>query len=126
MDIWILEDRPDRHDVFMEKFPDCIIFAEVKHLIEEFKYRPPKDDVILFLDHDLGGEVYCNSDRKDTGMEMVRYMESLDHHLPVIQVIAHTLNTTAGLEMVSRLKGIGYIADYWPFNPAKINQLEVL
>ncbi len=60
---------------------------------------------IISLDHDLGGEVYVNSNREDCGMEVVRHILNTDAKQGV--VIIHTFNTVAGSNMLSDL-GIAY------------------
>ena len=52
-------------------------------LLREKKYD------IIFLDHDLGGEVYVNTSRPDTGSEVARYIAVNPVSCPVI---LHTLN----------------------------------
>lgn len=70
---------------------------------------------ILFLDHDLGGEVYVDSGREDCGMEVVRWLVgNFQENIKVI--IVHSWNTVAGEEMVKKLRDAGYSnVHYIPF-----------
>jgi hypothetical protein len=67
----------------------------------------------LFLDHDLGGEVYVDSSRKDCGMEVVRFI--VENKPKVSQIIVHTLNQNAGINMTNQLRNAGYEVKYIPF-----------
>ena len=46
---------------------------------------------VLFLDHDLGGETYVNSNREDTGAEIARWLDNNPDHKPD-HIIIHSLN----------------------------------
>lgn len=61
---------------------------------------------LVLLDHDLGGEIYCDSSREDCGMEVVRWLATSrgDHGA----FIVHTHNEIAGASMYFELKGLGY------------------
>ena len=69
----------------------------------------------VFLDHDLGGEVYVDSGREDCGMEVVRWLvANKQNNIKVI--IVHSWNTVAGAEMVKKLLDAGYTnVHYIPF-----------
>jgi hypothetical protein len=64
---------------------------------------------VLFLDHDLGGEVYVDERNENTGSEVVRWMT--DNLPKVNRVIIHSLNHDASLNMMSKLKSCGYNVD---------------
>ena len=69
---------------------------------------------LVFLDHDLNGEVYVDSGRKDCGMEVVRWIIK---NQPIIRnIIIHTHNTEAGLLMLKQLQSAKYKANYIPFD----------
>jgi len=68
---------------------------------------------LVMLDHDLGGQIFQDSFETNTGMEVVRYIERT---MPEIrEIIIHSWNTSAGHDMMKRLKKLGYNADYQPF-----------
>ncbi|MEP7217751.1 MAG: cyclic-phosphate processing receiver domain-containing protein [Bacteroidota bacterium] len=61
---------------------------------------------LVMLDHDLGGEIYCDSDREDCGMEVVRWLRRnrKDHGA----FIVHTMNPVAAASMYIELSSMGY------------------
>jgi len=61
---------------------------------------------LVFLDHDLGGEIYCDSSREDCGMEVVRWLkkEGGKHG----GFIVHTMNAVAAAAMYLELSALGY------------------
>ena len=61
---------------------------------------------LVSLDHDLNHEVLMDSNRKDSGMEVVRWIVV---HKPVIpRIIIHSANNDAALRMVMALTLSGY------------------
>lgn len=73
----------------------------------------------VHLDHDLGGERYVNSNREDTGMEVVRWLENLSNSKLMkymsVRFTVHTWNIPAGKEMMERLVYIGLNTKFIPF-----------
>jgi hypothetical protein len=67
----------------------------------------------VFLDHDLGGRVAVDSADPDTGMEVVRWI--IEHCPKIERIIVHTLNKSAGQNMVSKLHEAGYWVLWIPF-----------
>lgn len=61
---------------------------------------------LVMLDHDLGGETYCDSSRLDCGMEVVRWIKANggDHG----GFIIHTMNEMAAAAMFMELNALGY------------------
>lgn len=72
---------------------------------------PPFD--IVYLDHDLGDDVYQNSADENCGMEVVRWVE--EHKPKVGRFVVHSMNHPAACEMMQRLVDAGYAVDYCPF-----------
>ena len=90
MKILILEDNLSRQEFFkvnLEKH-NLTITDLSKIAIE--KLSTEKWD-ILFLDHDLGGEVHVSSDNTNTGAEVARWIQNNPNKKPKL-VIIHTLN----------------------------------
>lgn len=92
MKIFILEDNPERMKFFrwyfsVEKFQifhaDNVFDAEIIYEKEE-----PFD--LLLLDHDLGGEVYVDSNNQNTGYQFAKFLITKD--LKNIPLIIHSLN----------------------------------
>ncbi len=91
--ILILEDDPSRAARFVEELPldsgyDVTICTTAKAALEALRLH--SFDAI-FLDHDLGGEVFVDSAREDTGAEVARWMvtSGLDAHT---FVAVHSMN----------------------------------
>jgi len=68
---------------------------------------------LVMLDHDLGGQVYQNSDEENCGMEVVRYIERTRPKIE--RIVVHSWNAPAGREMQERLQQAGYDTAYQPF-----------
>jgi hypothetical protein len=72
---------------------------------------------VMYLDHDLGGRIYVDSDEPETGMEVVRWLERMEARTPRIgETIIHSHNYTASVEMRDRLLALGYNAKLLPFD----------
>lgn len=110
MSILFLDDSAVRQRRLLMDYPHATVASTAHDCIQHLKTGPW---VTLCLDHDLGGETYVDSDRTDTGMEVVRWIEE---NKPSIQnIIVHSLNYDAAKEMVLRLKNAGYDAEFQPF-----------
>lgn len=69
---------------------------------------------LVMLDHDLGGEVFVHSGRKDCGMEVVRWI--IRTRPKIKRIVVHSWNAPAAKSMVSTLKRAGYETTYEPFS----------
>lgn len=98
-----LDDDDQRHKSFLKKFPYATTVTTAEACIEALK-RHPWD--VVWLDHDLGGEVYRNPKDKNCGMEVVRWLT--EYITSVGQIVVHTLNHPAGIRMVDTLVDHGY------------------
>lgn len=103
--ILVLEDDPIRQLKFKERFSEkgnisytMVETAEdCKSMLKKFEYEA------IFLDHDLGGEVYVDSESQNTGGEVARWIESNRSEIsgnPLF--VIHSLNTV-GSEYMSNL-----------------------
>lgn len=65
---------------------------------------------LLFLDHDLGGEVFVDSSKENTGSEVVRFLTARQNMMPrtIGYVMLHTLNNVEAPKMYSNLKSAGF------------------
>lgn len=68
---------------------------------------------VVFLDHDLGGEVFVDPAHPNSGSAVVRWM--VTHSPAVGYIIVHSLNGAAARLMVAALREVGYRADHVPF-----------
>ncbi len=130
MNIVFLDDNTERlanaekfiYDNIDRKEDDVIYLVETANqAIEILKTKKP---YVVFLDHDLGGEVYVDSGREDCGMEVVRWMVSnievekqavINKQPYTHAIVVHSWNTVAGQEMVNKLIDVGHDAYYIPF-----------
>jgi len=111
MKILFLDDSTVRATKFRSMAPNAEIVSTATECIE--KLRSDTWDWV-FLDHDLGGETFVDSNHEDCGMEVVRNIveEKLSYH-PII--IVHSLNADARKHMCLDLIGAGYDARSVPF-----------
>ena len=103
--IFFLDDSVDRTRVFKRE----VIWAKCATTAQEMidLLVAATDPILMvFLDHDLGGEVYVDSSREDCGMEVVRWIER--NQPKVGQFVVHSYNIPAAKEMEQRLRAIGY------------------
>lgn len=122
MRIFVLEDDTYR----LTQFREALIGAEVvlvKTCADALvQYRPPYD--ILCLDHDLGDRVHVNSADEETGAEFVRQLPVDPSPSPL--VIVHSYNPIGAMEMIRLLHSRGYRAQYVPFGPKLLTELQAL
>jgi len=118
--ILVLEDDKTRQKFFRSKIPSCEMSSNATNCIKTIQNY---DDTIgvLFLDHDLGGEMYVNSGREDCGMEVVRWI--CKNQPPIKQIIIHSHNPIAAKEMMLKLQDFDYKVIQIPFIQLK-DQLE--
>lgn len=99
MKILILEDDKNRIKWFKENTighsVDIVESAKPAiHLIQEKKYD------VIFLDHDLGGEVYVDSNNDNTGYQVAKaLLMSINETTPVV---VHSLNSV-GAKNIQRI-----------------------
>ena len=119
MNILFLDDSKERQKSFKSKVPSATVVTTAQQCINAIQ----KQEVwnIIFLDHDLGGEEMVESQREDCGMEVVRWIQ--ENEPQIRNVIVHSHNGPAGVEMVNKLLDSKYKASYLPFS-TMINNLE--
>lgn len=121
MTILVLDDDHNRLKVFKSQIPNGKQFETAEAVIAGIQGNTPID--VLFLDHDLGGETYVDSAEKNTGMEVVRWIVA---NKPVInQIIVHSHNHPAGVQMTTELTNAGYKTEYIPFLYLRNKLIEV-
>ena len=106
-----LDDSAGRQQRFAQQHPHAMIVSTAEEAISMLKLHKFS---IVHLDHDLGDEIFVNSDRPDTGMEVVRWI--VENRPVVGNVVVHTMNHEAGPLMVERLREAGYDAEWMPFS----------
>ena len=102
--ILFLDDDSNRTKKFRSYFPAASTAATADEMISLL--QSSEEFEAVFLDHDLGGEQYADSNNKNTGMEVVRWIET---NQPIVeQFVIHSCNYPAAQEMASRLRALGY------------------
>ena len=101
MRVLILEDSPERIKTFQKKLGkyDLYFFDNVADTIRALEYMDQFD--VLFLDHDLGGEVFVDSDQPNTGYQLAKYIS--EKQLKFNQIIIHSMNSVGAQRMKDAL-----------------------
>ena len=108
--VLFLDDSPLRIKKFKSKIPFAITVETAKDCIEELRAGIWQS---CWLDHDLGGEIHVDSNREDSGMEVVRWIE--ENKPKVDSFVIHSLNIVAAKQMEEKLKKCGYHVVSIPF-----------
>ena len=107
-----LDDDPARARAFLAEHPDAAWVQTASACIA----RLAEDWHEVHLDHDLGGEVYVDSDRQDCGMEVVRWLARIPRrHLRRARFTVHSHNMVAAYEMAVRIRALGFHVEARPF-----------
>lgn len=103
--IVILEDDPNRISSFKKKIGDAsnlMIFTDVDPCVRYVKNNKDIIDMI-FLDHDLGGEIYVDSNDHNTGYTMAKKIKEIyGDNYP--QTIVHSMNPSGVKNILEVLK----------------------
>ncbi len=114
-----LDDDTLRTKVAEDKI-GCVIVSTVTECIEKIKQETQEKSIeVLFLDHDLGGTSYQDSDDPESAMEVVRWLENNSMVDKIELIIVHSHNRFAAPIMVSRLDLAGYTVSRLPFRTLK-------
>jgi hypothetical protein len=112
MNVLFLDDCPNRCKSLLSAVPCATIVNTARDCIAELVKCDDWD--IVCLDHDLGGETFANSEREDTGMEVVRWVK---FHMPLVRrFIVHSMNPGGAANMVDGLMRCGYVVNALPFH----------
>jgi hypothetical protein len=98
-----LDDNEERGVRFLSAFPAARWVKTAGEAIEHIKTGRYNE---VFLDHDLGGEVYVDSGREDCGFEVVRWIEQNKPRID--SIVVHSHNNVAASQMVIALSRAGY------------------
>lgn len=110
--VLFLDDDMRRIKAFRRYYPQAVWVQTVRDCIK--KLNQTWD--IISLDHDLGGETYVDSQRKDCGMEVVRFiLRNRPANLANAKFIIHTRNQYAAALMAEALTSSGYQCEWEPF-----------
>lgn len=101
MRILILEDSADR----MKEF--CVLFGDnnlviVNSAADAISFATTSKFDFIFLDHDLGGKVYVDSNNENTGYRVAKILpNSINNKTPIV---IHSWNGPGVLKMMEALK----------------------
>lgn len=110
--ILFLDDDPGRASAFLGEFPEAVWVQTA----EECLARLGEAWDEIHLDHDLGGQVFVDHEREDTGMAVVRWLCADPRpHLNAARFVVHTHNQNAACMMVLHLQAMGFDARACPF-----------
>lgn len=98
-----LDDCPNRCKSFRSNFPSATIVNDADSCIEQLKGEVWDH---VFLDHDLGGTTYQDTNEKNSGSEVVKWV--IENKPAVGLFVCHSLNTPARVSMIRQLKNAGY------------------
>ena len=90
---------------FLSKGNQLFIAYSQKEAIEIIKKEKRFD--IIFLDHDLGGKIYVNSQEDNTGWWVAKYIS--ENNIKCPQIIVHTMNYAGAKNMLGLLKSAKHI-----------------
>jgi len=105
MNILFLDDNGTRQKWFKSELPSAICVWNSGEAIVELGNLNIEWDYV-FLDHDLGDEVYVDSTRKDTGAEVARYIAAQQPKIGL--VVIHSFNHDGAKEMLHTLRTAKY------------------
>lgn len=112
MNVLFLDDDPSRQRTFRSAVPHAVITTEAAECIYELLRQRDTWDFV-FLDHDLGGNIFVDSNLANTGAEVARWIAK---HLPKINmIIIHSYNSPGAAVMTRTLREAGYQTEYLPF-----------
>ena len=99
--ILVLDDDEGRLQQFRKNLVGQMVVcvSTVDDAIEQLKKN--KFDV-LYLDHDLGGKVFCDSDKEQTGFHVSVFLHDNPKYCPEI-IILHSLNPVGCNNMKNQL-----------------------
>lgn len=110
-----LDDLPERQQHARKLWPACSIVSTAADCIAALSRQ---SWVTVCLDHDLNGTNYEDPSRPDTGMEVVRWIVA--NRPSISEIICHSHNEDATIEMARQLKGAGYAVVKARFGQHKI------
>jgi hypothetical protein len=108
--VLFLDDDENRQYAFRSNVPSA---KRVYNAADAIAALPANSWHYVFLDHDLGGNIFQDSSESNTGMEVVRFL--CENKLPIEKIIVHSLNTSAANYMCIDLERAGYTVIRLPF-----------
>jgi len=103
VNIFILEDNLERVATFNMLLPriyQCDI-TQTDDVEQAKKILLSKQFDLIFLDHDLGGKVFVDSELPDTGYQIAKFIA--DNKIKYQQIIIHSMNPIGAQNMLTIL-----------------------
>ncbi len=113
MNILFLDDSTVRTKEFKSNNPSAICVETADAAISYLNSNIPYETTYVYLDHDLGGKEFVDSQNTNTGMEVVRWI--ITNKPKISLIIIHSLNPVAANNMLTDLKRAGYPTMVRPF-----------
>jgi len=120
MKILLLEDDPNRVEEFQRRVEE---FSERNHVQCELVHVETAKDCIhkletdkfklVLLDHDLGGQVYVDTNNTNTGSEVARWMNKNPDKIKGVSIITHTFNPAGAKNIVALVPQCHYVPSIW-------------
>lgn len=102
--ILFLDDSKERTRIFSSWVPSALTAETAEEFINLLKQNKEID--LACLDHDLGGTIFSDSNNENCGMEVVRWI--CKNKPSIKNIVVHSLNYNASLEMKAKLEDCGY------------------
>ena len=99
---FILDDDYNRVMQFRRAFNTQDYDYEIVHAVSVEKAKelyPTKEYDAIFLDHDLGGKVYVDSEDENTGYQFAKWLKENVVDIDNYQIFLHTMNTVGAENM---------------------------
>jgi len=106
--ILILEDDPNRMEVFRVAFKDRHEISAADNAADFITLLNTQAAEVIFLDHDLGGLQFVDTADKNTGSEVVRHLVANFGGSHSVPIIIHSHNTPAAARMQDTLRAGGF------------------
>jgi len=112
MKLLILDDDETRHKLFTQKYMnhERTHVRTAKVCIKELQENGPWDYV--FLDHDLGGRQWVDSNEEETGYQVALWL-SENEELQPRKIIIHSFNPIGAGKMKQLLPSSHYAPGIW-------------
>ena len=120
MNILVLEDDPYRQKVFQQRLIGTNSLI-VETVIEAISCLENKKWDYLFLDHDLGGEIYV-APGSNTGYAVACWLEQHPEKQPK-NIIIHSLNTYGARAMQQAVPKAQYLPGCWADSHLIVRQI---
>jgi hypothetical protein len=104
MKVIFLDDSEARQRTMKSVLPCIVQTYTADETIEAIKSSDKID--YLFLDHDLGGQVYVDSSEHNTGMTVAKWIVEHEEEIDIGYVILHSFNPAGAKNMAQELEGV--------------------